>query len=65
MYHVLTGYGRDALGEDALGYTHSRHGELGRFIAFMGNRQIAKGSKRSRVRDSRGGRRNGKRAANS
>lgn len=44
MYHVLTGYGRDALGEDALlGYTHSQHGGMGvSFIAFMGNRQIAK-----------------------
>ena len=44
MYHILTGYGRDALGEDALlGYTHSQHGGLGiRFIAYMGNRVIAK-----------------------
>ena len=44
LYHVLSGYGRDALGEDSLlGYTHSQHGGLGiNFIAFMGNRQIAK-----------------------
>ena len=64
MYHVLTGYGRDALGEDALlGYTHSQHGGLGvSFIAFMGNRQIAKEApKRARVKDVLAeGRRNGK-----
>ena len=66
MYHVLTGYGRDALGEDALlGYTHSQHGGLGvRFIAFMGNRQIAKmAPKEARVREVLAeGRRNGKAA---
>ncbi len=66
MYHVLTGYGRDALGEDALlGYTHSQHGGLGvSFIAFMGNRQIAKEAPReARVKDVLAeGRRNGKRA---
>lgn len=66
MYHVLTGYGRDALGEDALlGYTHSQHGGLGvRFIAFMGNRQIAKvAPKSARVKDVLAeGRRNGKAA---
>lgn len=66
MYHVLTGYGRDALGEDALlGYTHSQHGGLGvNFIAFMGNRQIAKEAPpEARVRDVLAeGRRNGKQA---
>lgn len=66
MYHVLTGYGRDALGEDALlGYTHSQHGGLGiSFIAFMGNRQIAKEAPReARVKDVLAeGRRNGKQA---
>lgn len=66
MYHVLTGYGRDALGEDALlGYTHSQHGGLGvSFIAFMGNRQIAKQApKAARVKDVLAeGRRNGKAA---
>lgn len=66
MYHVLTGYGRDALGEDALlGYTHSQHGGLGvSFIAFMGNRQIAKQApKAARVKEVLAeGRRNGKAA---
>lgn len=66
MYHVLTGYGRDALGEDALlGYTHGQHGGLGvSFIAFMGNRQIAKQApKAARVREVLAeGRRNGKAA---
>jgi len=58
MYHVLTGYGRDALGEDALlGYTHSQHGGMGvSFIAYMGNRQIA-GSPKRRARKRRSGRR--------
>ncbi len=44
LYHILSGYGRDALGEDALlAYTHSQHGGLGvNFIVFMGSRQIAK-----------------------
>lgn len=67
MYHILTGYGRDALGEDALlGYTHSQHGGLGvRFIAYMGNREIAKEApKEARVKDVlTEARRNGKRAA--
>ncbi|MEM9054950.1 MAG: Coq4 family protein, partial [Pseudomonadota bacterium] len=44
LYHVLTGYGRDALGEDALlGFSHSQNGGLGiSFIASMGARQVAK-----------------------
>ncbi len=66
MYHVLTGYGRDALGEAALlGYTHSQHGGAGvSFIAFMGARQIAKeGPKEARVKEVLAeGRRNGKAA---
>ena len=66
MYHILTGYGRDALGEDALlGYTHSQHGGMGiNFIAFMGARQIAKEAPReARVKEVLAeGRRNGKRA---
>ena len=66
MYHILTGYGRDALGEDALlGYTHSQHGGLGiRFIAYMGNRVIAKEAPReARVKDVLAeARRNGKNA---
>ena len=67
LYHVMSGYGRDALGEDALlGYTHSQHGGLGiNFIAFMGNRQIAKEAPReARVGSVLSeGRRRGKRAA--
>ncbi|MEM6652513.1 MAG: Coq4 family protein [Pseudomonadota bacterium] len=67
LYHVLTGYGRDALGEDALlGYTHSQHGGLGiSFIAYMGARQIAKEAPReARVKAVLAeGRRNGKHAA--
>ncbi|MEQ3745911.1 MAG: Coq4 family protein [Henriciella sp.] len=54
LYHVLTGYGRDALGEDALlGFSHSQNGGLGvSFIAFMGNRQIAKAVPReARIKD--------------
>jgi len=54
MMHILTGYGRDALGEAALlGFTHSQHGGLGvSFIAFMGGRQIAKVAPRdARIRD--------------
>lgn len=66
MYHVLTGYGRDALGEDSLlGFTHSQNGGLGvSFIAFMGNRQIAKEApKEARVKEVLAeGRRNGKQA---
>lgn len=44
MMHILTGYGRDALGEASLlGFTHSQHGGLGvSFIAFMGGRRISR-----------------------
>lgn len=66
MYHILTGYGRDALGEASLlGYTHSQHGGMGiSFIAFMGARQIAKVAPReARVKEVLAeGRRNGKQA---
>lgn len=66
MYHILTGYGRDALGEAALlGYTHSQHGGLGvSFIAYMGQREIAKVAPReARVKDVLAeARRNGKAA---
>lgn len=66
MMHILTGYGRDALGEAALlGFTHSQHGGLGvSFIAFMGGRQVAKTAPRgARIRSVIAeGRRNGKAA---
>lgn len=44
MFHVLTGYGRDALGEDALlAFTYSQNKGPGvMFIAYMGARQIRK-----------------------
>ena len=66
MFHILTGYGRDALGEATLlGFTHSQHGGLGvSFISFMGGREIAKVAPReARIKDViREGRRNGKAA---
>ena len=66
MYHILTGYGRDGLGEAALlGFTHSQHGGLGiSFIAYMGGRQINREAPRhARIRDViREGRENGKTA---
>lgn len=66
MYHILTGYGRDALGEASLlGFTHSQHGGMGiSFIAYMGARQIAKEAPRAaRVKAALAeGRRNGKKA---
>lgn len=67
MMHILTGYGRDALGEATLlGFTHSQHGGLGvSFIAFMGGREIAKSApKEARIREViREGRRHGKLAS--
>ncbi len=44
LNHVLTGYGRDALGEGALlAYTHAQNGGRGIwFIAFMARRQITR-----------------------
>ena len=66
MYHILTGYGRDALGEDALlGYTYSQHGGLGiRFISYMGSRLITKEApSEARIKDVVAeARQNGKRA---
>ncbi|MCA8901094.1 MAG: hypothetical protein KDA53_07560 [Hyphomonas sp.] len=44
LYHVLSGYGRDALGEACLlGFSYSQNPGRGViFIAFMGARQLAK-----------------------
>ncbi|MEL6955503.1 MAG: Coq4 family protein [Pseudomonadota bacterium] len=44
LFHVLSGYGRDALGEASLlGFTWGQHGGRGViFISFMGTRQIRK-----------------------
>lgn len=63
MFHVLSGYGRDALGEDALlAFSYSQNPGRGIiFIAFMGCRQIARQApKDARVWDCyREGKRNG------
>lgn len=47
LYHVLTGYGRDALGEQCvLAFTYSQNPNLGiLFIAYAGGREIKKGLK--------------------
>ncbi len=47
LHHVLTGYGRDALGEQCvLGFTYSQNPNLGvLFIAYAGGREIKKGLK--------------------
>ena len=44
LFHVLTGYGRDALGEAALlGFTYGQHKGRGLiFISYMGCRQVRK-----------------------
>ncbi len=44
LFHVLTGYGRDALGEASLlGFSYAQNHNLGiKFIAFAGARQIKK-----------------------
>lgn len=44
LFHILTGYGRDALGEACvLGFTYSQNPGLGViFIAYMGARQLNK-----------------------
>jgi len=44
MFHILSGYGRDALGEDALlSFSWSQNGGFGlRFISYMGSREIQK-----------------------
>ena len=67
MYHILSGYGRDALGEDALlAFTYSQNKGPGvMFISYMGARQIRKEAPRSaRIMDvMREGKRNGAAAA--
>lgn len=67
LYHVLTGYGRDQLGEiSVLGFSHAHNGGLGNlFISYVGAWDMSKlAPKPSLVRDSlREARRNG-RAAN-
>lgn len=47
LYHVLTGYGRDALGEQCvLAFTYSQNPNPGiLFIAYAGGREIKKGLK--------------------
>lgn len=46
LFHVLTGYGRDALGEAALlGFSYEQNRNLGvKFIAYAGAREIKKAS---------------------
>lgn len=46
LFHVLTGYGRDALGEASLlGFSYEQNRNLGvLFIAYAGARQIQKGT---------------------
>lgn len=54
MFHVLTGYGRDALGEDALlAFSYSQNKGPGvMFIAYMGARQVRKEAPReARIMD--------------
>ena len=67
MIHVLTGYGRDALGEDALlAFSYSQDGGPGlMFISYMGARQIRKEApKDARIMDvMKEGKRNGRAAA--
>lgn len=50
LFHILTGYGRDALGEAALlGFSYEQNRNLGvKFIAYAGAREIKK-STRSRA----------------
>ena len=64
LLHVLTGYGRDQLGETSvLAFSHAHNGGFGNlFIAHIGARDLAKNSPKSaRVMDSvREARRNGK-----
>lgn len=47
LFHVLTGYGRDALGEACLlGFSYEQNGNLGvKFIAYAGTRQIKKATR--------------------
>jgi ubiquinone biosynthesis protein COQ4 len=67
LFHVLTGYGRDALGETSLlGFSYSQNHNKGLlFIAYAGARQIAKvsGTKAPLFKAVREGQRNGRTAA--
>lgn len=67
MFHVLSGYGRDKLGETSLlAFSHSQNGSRGNlFIAFIGSRDLAKTSPKNApiMAAYREGRRNGKLAA--
>lgn len=51
LYHVLTGYGRDKLGEICvLAYSHAHQGGFGtEFISFMGARDLAKETPEGRL----------------
>lgn len=64
LFHVLTGYGRDALGEASLlGFSYSQNHNYGiLFIAFAGARQIKKttGTKAPLYASVREGKRNGR-----
>ncbi len=64
LLHVLTGYGRDQLGETSvLAFSHAHNGGFGNlFIAYIGARDLAKiAPKSARVMDSvREARRNGR-----
>ncbi len=64
LFHVLTGYGRDQLGETSvLAFSYSQHGGFGAmFISFIGGRDLSKNSPRhARVMDAIWeGKRNGK-----
>ncbi len=67
LFHVLTGYGRDQLGEiSVLAFTHSQHGGFGNlFIAYIGAVDLAKKAPRGLKAFSviNEGRRIGKRSA--
>ena len=55
LTHVLTGYGRDQLGETSvLAFSYAQHGGFGSmFISFIGGRDLAKNSPReARIMDS-------------
>ena len=64
LFHVLSGYGRDALGEDALlAFSYSQNSGPGvMFISYMGAREIRKSAPREcKIMDvMREGKRNGK-----
>lgn len=68
MLHILTGYGRDALGEaSVLGFSHAQHGGLGViFIAYGAAMEIRKSAPKSApvLKSIHEGRRIGKAATN-